>query len=385
MKKIIYCDNAATTFPKPEKVRDAVLDFMTNIGGSPGRSSHALAVKASAVLFEAREACGRLFNAPDSRNIVFTAGATESLNLALFGILNAGDRVVVTSMEHNSVMRPLRRLAQVKNIEVIVVPCDPRGLIDLDAFERAMKRDVACAVVNHASNVCGTIQPLERLGALTRSGGALFLVDCAQTAGVVPIDVRALGIDLLAFSGHKSLYGAQGAGGLYIKEGVDCAPLKYGGTGSRSDSDEQPDFLPDKFESGTLNGPGIAGLRAGIDFVLQTGIDAILEHGNRLVRRLFDQLRTCGDKISIFGPDDPAHMVPNVSFVIKGVDPGIIERRLIDEFNICLRTGLHCAPLAHRTLGTFPQGTLRLSFGFFNTLAEVDAVAKALQSMCHLF
>ena len=385
MKKIVYCDNAATTFPKPKKVRDAVLDFMENIGGSPGRSFHAPAVKASSVLFEAREACSRLFNVPDSSRIVFTSGATESINLALSGTLNAGDRVAVTSMEHNSVMRPLRRLSQTKNIGVIVVPCDSQGFIDLDAFRRTLKTGVKCVIVNHASNVCGAIQPLEHLGVIARAQGAIFMVDCAQTAGIIPIDVQAIGIDMLAFSGHKCLYGPQGAGGLYIKEGIDCTPLKYGGTGSRSDSDEQPDFLPDKYESGTLNGPGIAGLRAGIDFVLKKGISVIRDHGSRLMLRLFDQLHKCGDAISIAGPKDPAAALPIVSFLIRDADSGLVERRLFDEFGICLRTGLHCAPNAHRTLGTFPRGTLRLSFGFFNTLAEVDHIAKAVRSLCHIF
>ena len=384
MPTTIYCDNAATSYPKPQTVYDAVLDYMKNIGASPGRSSHTLAVRASRVLFEAREACGRLLSVRDSSRIVFTRGATESLNLALFGLLKDGGRVAVTSMEHNSVMRPLRRLSEAGHVEVIVVPCDPTGSIDFDAYERIMKTGVTCAVVNHASNVCGTIQPIERLSAVAKANGALFIVDGAQSVGGLPIDVRAMGIDLLAFSGHKSLFGPQGIGGLYIKEGIDFPPLMYGGTGSRSDSDEQPDFLPDKFESGTLNGPGIAGLAAGIDFVLQTGIDTIREHGRALTSRFLGNLLDYGDRITFFGPKDPRAMLPTVSLSIKGIDAGWAARKLNDEFGICLRTGLHCAPNAHRTIGTFPHGTLRLSFGFFNTPEKIDLVADALRSICSL-
>jgi cysteine desulfurase / selenocysteine lyase len=378
-RKIIYCDNAATTFPKPACVCEAVLDFMRNVGGSPGRSSHALAVRASRVIFEAREALARLFNAPDSGRIVFTSNATEAINLALLGTVRRGELVVVTSMEHNSVMRPLRHLSKTKKVRVVMVPCDRTGLIDVDAFSRAVKDGAALAIVNHASNVCGTIQPIRRLGAVARAHGALFMLDAAQTAGAVPIDVRKDCIDLLAFSGHKSLYGPQGTGGLYIKEGIACSPLKYGGTGSRSDSDSQPDFLPDIFESGPLNGPGIAGLRAGVDFVLKRGIGGIRDHGCRLVRRLREKLEGCNDGLAVYGPDDPEKMVPVISFTIPGSDPGLVARRLHDEYGICLRIGLHCAPNAHRTLGTFPHGTLRLSFGVFNTLAEMDRLAGAIR------
>ncbi len=383
--KIIYCDNAATSFPKPQSVYDAVLDFMQNIGGSPGRSSHTLAVEASRILFNAREACARIFNVPDSSRIVFSGGATESINLAIFGHLNPGDRVAVSSMEHNSVMRPLRHLSQTKNVTIVTVPCDSQGLIDVDAFERAAASGVRLAVVNHASNVCGTIQPIKLLGAIAKANGVTFMVDGAQTAGVVPIDVAAMNIDLLAFSGHKSLYGPQGTGGLFIKEGIDCSPLTFGGTGSRSDSDEQPDFLPDKFESGTLNGPGIAGLAAGIDFVLSEGIDHVRSRGIGLVSRLSEKLVECGDALVAYGPRDPVKMIPVFSFSIPGADAGIVARRLDDEFGICLRTGLHCAPNAHRSLGTFPRGTLRLSFGNFTTFEEIDRIADALRSVCREF
>jgi len=375
---MIYCDNAATTFPKPQAVYDAVIDFMKNIGASPGRSSHSLAIKASTIVFETREQCARLFNIPDSRRVVFTSNATDALNLALLGLLGPGDRVAVTSMEHNSVMRPLRHLAQTSHVDVVTIPCGRDGMIDVDAFERIVKTGAKCAVVNHGSNVCGAIQPIEKLGAIARANKAMFMVDAAQTAGMVPIDVKEMCIDLLAFSGHKDLYGPQGIGGLFIKEGINLRPLTFGGTGSRSDSDEQPDFLPDAFETGTLNGPGIAGLGAGITFVTQKGIAALRDHGRDLLKHFFEAIRPAADTITVFGPGDPEKMLPTVSLVINGLDSGIVARTLNDQFGICCRTGLHCAPNAHRTLGTFPQGTLRFSFGYFNTHEDIDAVARAI-------
>jgi len=375
---MIYCDNAATTFPKPPAVYDAVLDFMKNTGASPGRSGHSLAIKASHIIFETRELCARLFNISNSSRIVFTSNATEALNMALFGLLKPGDRVAVSGMEHNSVMRPLRSLKETIGLDIIIIPCNRRGLLDINEFERAVKTGLRCVVVNHASNVCGTIQPIDRLGAIARANNALFIVDAAQTAGAVPIDVKEMSIDLLAFSGHKSLYGPQGTGGLFINEGIELRPLKFGGTGSGSDSDEQPDFLPDHYESGTLNGPGIAGLGAGISFVMNKGIQTIHDHGAGLLTCLNEGLRCIKDKINVFGPGDPHTMLPTFSFTVKGIDSGLVGRRLNDEFGICGRIGLHCAPNAHRTLGTFPQGTIRLSFGFFNTENEIDAVAKAI-------
>jgi cysteine desulfurase / selenocysteine lyase len=378
MEKIIYFDNATTTFPKPTSVYESVLDFMQTIGASPGRSSHNLAHKASIAVFETREKCALLFNIADAGRIVFTANATESINLALFGILQKGDRVIVSAMEHNSVMRPLRRLTLTRGIDVSVVPCDPNGLLEMDKFERIVTQGIKMVVINHASNVNGTIQPLERIGALTKANDVLFLADCAQSAGICPLDVAAANIDLLAFSGHKCLYGPQGTGGLYIKDGLDFPPLKFGGTGSKSDSDEQPDFLPDKFESGTLNGPGIAGLGAGIDFVLQKGTDALQNHGRACTARFCDALREAGDAIRIVGFSDVQKIIPVVSCTANGLDAGALARKLNDQFGICCRPGLHCAPNAHRTLGTFPQGTIRFSFGAFTTFEEIDVLTSAL-------
>jgi cysteine desulfurase family protein len=379
-QKTLYCDNAATTFPKPQSVLDAVLDFMHNIGASPGRSAHNPAIKASRRIFEVREKLASLFNANDPSRIIFTPNATEGLNIGLLGILSAGDRVAVTGMEHNSVMRPLGFLARERGVTVSVLPCDRNGNCDIDGFERIVKTGIKLVVVNHGSNVCGTIAPLRRLGAIARAHGAIFMVDAAQTAGSVHIDVQSMNIDVLAFSGHKGLYGPAGTGGLFIRQGLNVRPLKYGGTGSDSVSDMQPDFCPDKYESGTLNGPGIAGLGAGIDFISRLGVEAVRNHGTELTEYFLDKLSAIDD-IAVTGPRDPKNMLPTVSITLKKIDQGIVARRLNDEFGICVRMGLHCAPNAHRSLGTFPQGTIRFSFGFFNTLEDMDNIIGALKTI----
>jgi cysteine desulfurase / selenocysteine lyase len=376
----LYCDNAATTFPKPQAVLDAVLDFMQNTGASPGRSAHHLALKAGRAIFTVREKLAKLFGAPDPSRIIFTSNATEALNLGILGLVSAGDRVAVTGMEHNSVMRPLGFLAREHGVEVSIVPCDKNGGLDIDEFERIVKTGVKLAIVNHGSNVCGAIAPLKALGAIARASGANFMVDAAQTAGCLPIDVQAMNIDMLAFSGHKGLYGPAGTGGLYIRDGLNVRPLKYGGTGSDSASDKHPDFCPDKYESGTLNGPGIVGLGAGIDFITQKGLDAVHRHGAELTGRLLDKLSAM-DNIAVIGPHDPETMLPTVSIVCKKTDQGVVARRLSDEFGICIRMGLHCAPNAHRALGTFPQGTIRFSFGMFNTIEDIDTITHALKTI----
>lgn len=376
---MIYCDNAATTYPKPPAVYDAVMHYMRDIGVSPGRSNHALTHNADTIVFETREKCAALFNVADSSRIVFTLNATESINTALFGLLKPGDRVAVTSMEHNAVMRPLHRLVQERGIEVVQLPCNSHGVLSLEALETALKTDLKLVVINHASNICGTIQPLDTISAIVHAHNTLLLVDAAQSAGSLPLDVQKTHIDLLAFSGHKGLYGPQGTGGLYISDELVLTPLKFGGTGSKSDSGEQPNFLPDAFESGTLNAPGIAGLGAGIDFITRQTIPSIRQHGIDLTRHFLDEARTIS-ALTIHGASVPETMLPTISLTIAGKDPGVCARQLNDEFGICCRMGLHCAPMAHQTLGTFPNGTLRFSFGCFNTHSDIDAVISALAS-----
>lgn len=375
---MIYFDNACTSFPKPPAVVDAIRDCLLNTGSSPGRSGHRLALEASRLVFEAREKLSRLFNISRSERIVLTYNATEALNLAIMGLLAEGDHVITPSMEHNSVMRPLKYLLGKGVIELTVVPCSAEGHIDLDALKRSIKENTRLIAVNHASNVVGTIASLEDIGRL--SGGIPFLVDVAQSAGALPIDVVAMGIDLLAFTGHKSLYGPQGTGGLFVREGINPKPLRRGGTGSKSESWDHPDFLPDKYECGTPNTPGIAGLGEGVRFVLDKDVDAIRQHEMMLTRSLLEGLEDIGE-INVYGPKNPREQTPTVSINIEGKEPSEVGYRLDREFDIMTRVGLHCNPGAHKTIGTFPRGTVRLSMGYFNTREEVDQVLEALRTI----
>jgi len=377
---MIYLDNAATTFPKPPQVYAAVNDYMRDVGASPGRSAHRNAVKASRIVFSTRERLASLFNVRDTSRIVFTLNATEALNLAILGSVKKDGRIVVSSLEHNSVMRPLRFLEKSRNAVVDIVPCDTNGGHDLYRWEAALKQRPSLVVVTHGSNVIGTVAPLDDLGALCRKYGARLLVDAAQTAGLVPIDVEQSAVDFLAFSGHKGLYGLQGTGGLYIREGCDPLPLKFGGTGSNSESDEQPSFLPDRYESGTQNGPGIAALGAGVAFVMERGIDRIFDHGRKL-KEVFLAGLSALSGARVYGGRGPKTL-PTVSITFNGLDSGTVAQRLNDEYAIAVRVGLHCAPLAHRTIGTFPKGTVRVSFGCFNMEQEVMTLCTALAGIC---
>jgi cysteine desulfurase / selenocysteine lyase len=378
---MIYLDNAATSFPKPPWVYEAANGYMRAVGASPGRAAHRRAVEAGRIVVDARERLASLFAVADASRIVFTLNATEALNLAIAGSLKKGDRVVISSFEHNSVVRPLRFLEKSREVAVCIVPCGKNGEFDPEPWEAELKKGAALAVVNHGSNVTGAIVPLEKLGALCRKYGTRFCVDAAQTAGLVPIDVERDAIDFLAFSGHKGLYGLQGTGGLYIREGLYPLPLKTGGTGSDSESEEQPDFLPDRYESGTQNGPGIASLGAGVAFVMEQGVSAIYEHGSKLTEALLTGLAAMPE-VRIHGPKAPGATLPIVSVTFARHDSGSVAQRLNDEYDIAVRVGLHCAPLAHRAIGTFPGGTLRISFGYFNSEADVAALLSALKTIC---
>jgi len=376
---LIYFDNAATSWPKPPGVAEAVLHYMQDVGASPGRSGHQLAVEAGRIVYEAREALAQLFNVADPLRIVFAANATEAINLVLVGYLRPGHHVVTTSMEHNAVMRPLRCL-QSTGVELTVVPCSAQGTLDPVDVERAIRPNTTLLVVNHASNVVGTLLPVADVGAIAERHGLLFLVDAAQTGGAYPVDVQRMKIDLLAFTGHKGLLGAQGTGGLCIGERVDLnrlQPLKRGGTGSRSESEEQPDFLPDRYESGTANGMGLAGLGAGVRFVLATGVDHIRVHEEQLTAQLLAGLQSIPG-VRIYGTGQAQQQTATVSFNVEGIEPSDVALRLDDEYAILCRPGLHCAPSAHRTIGTFPRGTVRFGLGYLNTAEQVDAAVEAV-------
>ncbi len=374
---IIYLDHAATSFPKPDAVKQAVLDYLDRYSANPGRSAHSLSLEASRSLFDARETIADFFHVNDSRKVIFTRNVTESLNLAIYGMLREGDRVVTTSMEHNSVMRPLRDLEERGIIRLTVVPSSPEGFADIPGIARAMDSGpVRLLVVNHASNVTGTLVDLARVSEL--KGSAFLLVDAAQTAGSIPIDLASLEVDLLAFTGHKALQGPQGTGGLILKTGKEpLTPLMRGGTGSHSEFEQQPDFLPDRYESGTPNGCGFAGLAAGIHVVEERGVPAIREHEKLLTERLLSGLLGL-DRVLVFGPRDPEKQTAVVSIQIRGMSASDVGFQLDREFAVCVRTGLHCAPAAHRTIGSFPQGTVRISMGMTNTMDDVEAVVEAL-------
>ncbi len=378
--KIRYFDNAATSWPKPGSVLEAMKDYFLHGGGNPGRSGHGKSIGAGRIVLNARERLANFFNVLDPSRIVFSKNATEALNTALFGLLHRGDHVVTSSMEHNSVMRPLAFL-QEHGIEVTTVKADETGLVHPDSLMKAVKKDTKLVVITHASNVTGTINDIGAVGRMCRKRGVLFLVDGAQTAGVVPVDVQRMNIDLFAFSGHKGLLGPQGTGGLYI--GIDekeVGPLMRGGTGSVSDREVQPDFLPDRFESGTLNVVGIAGLAAGVEYLLDMGREKILEHDSRLLEIFLDGFSRI-PQIVIYGRQKPLEQTGVLSFKIQGISPSKAGEILDREYGIQTRIGLHCAPSAHKTIGTFPDGTIRLSWGIFATEKDVQYSIRAVKKI----
>ena len=402
MKKLIYLDNAATSFPKPPAVTEAMVHFMTEVGANPGRSGHTLAREAGRIVQETRERLAALFNIPATERIVFTANITESINTVIHGFLNDGDHVIISAMEHNAVIRPLKYLEEKGAITLDIAPCDHQGTLDLDALRGMLKTKTALVAFNHASNVCGTLQDIR--GVKNIIGDIPLLVDTAQTAGCYPIDVVRDGIDFFAFTGHKGLMGPQGTGGLYLRDGLTLRPLKRGGTGSISESLEQPDFLPDALESGTQNNVGIAGLGAGVGFILETGVETIMKHEQALTAALLNGLRGI-PSVTVYGPLNAKKQTSTISMTFDSLLPdgeeqtlggcGAINLAWMEggpppseagtllnrDFDILVRVGIHCAPLAHRVLGTYPDGTIRLSMGYFNTLKEVETAVKAVKAI----
>jgi len=373
----VYLDNAATSYPKPESVYRAVDHALREIGASPGRGGYRAAMEASRLVFEARETLAGLFGIRDSSRLVFTGSATEALNLAICGLLRPGDHAVTSCMEHNSVVRPLR-LAERRGVEVTRIPCDRRGFLNPRDVAAVLRADTRLVVLSHCSNVTGTIQPVEEIASLAAGAGVPLLVDAAQSAGLLPIDVSDSGIAMLAGPGHKGLLGPQGTGFLYLAEGIDPAPLVVGGTGGFSTDPDQPSEMPARYESGTLNLPGIAGLKAGAEFVLGAGIDAIRKREGKLAGLLLDGLAGIAGVV-LHGPLAGTERGGIVSFTVEGMDPAMIGFTLDREYDICVRTGLHCAPEAHHTIGTFPEGTVRVSPGFFTTEDEIEAFLRAME------
>jgi len=370
---MIYLDNAATSHPKPPSVYKRVDAVLRNCSANPGRSGHAMAIEAARIIFQTRESIATLFRIHDPDRIVFTSNATGALNLAILGLLKPGDHCVTSNVEHNSVVRPLHALSQI-GLTVSRVAPTPQ------AFADAICGRTRLVVITHASNVIGAITPIAEIIAIAHARGVPVLVDAAQTAGSVPIDVASLGVDLLACPGHKGLFGPQGTGFLYIAPHIDVEPILFGGTGSRSDLEDMPDFAPDRYEAGTLNTPGIAGLGAGVEFLIDRGIENVRAHETALLHQLMDGLAAI-DGVRIYGPLDPNRKTGVVLFTIDGIDPAEIGDQLDSEFGIAVRVGLHCAPQAHRALGTFPEGGVRISPGCFNTADDIQQAVGAVRQI----
>lgn len=375
----IYMDNAATTFPKPECVYEAMDNFNRHMGGNPGRGTHTSTLQSGSLLLAAREALAALFNIDDSANIAFTANVTMALNMGLKGCLNPGDHVITTNMEHNAVARPLFSMSQ-QGVEWTAVHCNSEGELEPEAVKKAIRPNTRMICMLHASNLVGTIMPIAEVGKIAREAGIVFMVDSAQTAGVLDIDVERHYIDILAFTGHKGLFGPQGTGGIYVKPDIHLRPLLEGGTGSLSESLAQPENMPDRLESGTPNTPGIAGLLAGAKFIQETGRESIYQHEQKLTRALLEGMRKI-EGIDIYGPGDSSLRTAVVAFNIVNTDCGEVSMLLEHEYGISTRSGLHCAPLAHKTLGSLQQGACRLSPGYFTTEGQIETVLRAIYAI----
>ena len=373
---MIYLDNGATTFPKPKVVTDKIMECYLGYAGNPGRSGHKLAMKMDLEIYETREKICKLINGTEVLNVIFTFNATDSLNLAIKGVLEEGDHVITTSMEHNSVLRPLNQLRKEGKIELSIVYDDDKGYIDPQKIFEALTPNTKMIVTTHMSNVFGTIVDIKAIGDFCKENNILYLVDASQSIGVLDIDIQEMNIDLLAFPGHKALFGPMGTGALYIKEGIIVKPLKEGGTGSYSHSIDQPDLYPDSLESGTPNGVGIIALGKGIDFINEVGLENIRNHEMSLKNYFIELLKDNEDVILYGTLDDRQGAV--VSLNVKDMDSSEISYILSDEFDIYTRPGFHCAPLAHKTMGTEELGAIRFSFGYYNTLEEVEKTVEAL-------
>jgi len=379
---MIYLDNAATSWPKPPEVLKAMSDVLERAGGNPGRSGHRLSVEAARVMYDTREDIARFFNSGDPTRVIFTNNGTHSINIVLKGLLKPGDRVVTSSMEHNAVMRPLRGLEK-RGLILDVVPCASDGSLDINDITTTLDSGARLVVILHASNVAGTILPVAEVAAIAHRAGAMLLVDAAQTAGVLPIDMKASGIDFLAFTGHKGLQGPPGIGGLVIGDHIDASqiePLMRGGTGSQSELEEQPEHLPDKFESGTPNIVGVAGLRAGLNWIMDRGIETIRAQEKELTGTLIEGLADISG-IKIYGAHDPERSVAIVSFTAKDKHVSEVGLELDEDFGVLTRVGLHCAPAAHKTIGTFPEGTVRLAPSVFTTADDVKEAISAIEKV----
>ena len=375
---MIYLDNAATTLHKPPQVIEAVAEAMRS-AGNPARGAHGSSLQASRTVYGARAKIAALFHCPRPDHVAFTSNVTEALNTAINGLIRPGDHVISTDLEHNSVLRPLYRLAAERDVALDFVPADRQGNLEYAMFSRLMRSNTRAIVCTHASNLTGDLVDLKAVGAAAKAGGALLIVDAAQTAGCLPIDMEALGIDVLCFTGHKGLMGPQGTGGLCVREGVEIAPLKVGGTGVQSYSPTQPAEYPTRLEAGTLNAHGIAGLSAAVDYLNETGIPAIHEKETALMRRFLRGVRDI-DGVTVYG-DFSGDRAAIVALNIRDYDSGEVSDALAQDYGIATRPGAHCAPRMHQALGTEQQGAVRFSFSWYNTGAETDQAIQAVREL----
>ena len=384
MEKLIYLDSGATTFPKPEEVYVAMDKFFRCCGVNPGRSGYDLCMVAGSKIEETRKLLTSFFNGTDPNRLIFGYNATDALNLAIFGLLREGDHAVTSKVEHNSVLRPLYHLCKFGGVEVDHVPFDSRGFVDPDEFARSFKKNTKLVAINHASNVIGTVQPIGEIGKLCRERGITLLVDTAQSAGKIPVDMQKMNIDVLAFTGHKSLMGPMGIGGLYVREGVEIRHTRAGGTGVRSAVRTHLDEYPYRLEYGTPNLPGIAGLNAGVKWVLQEGMSKIHDREMQLVRMLRDGLREI-EGVILYCQDDLDNHIGILSFNVEGLEAMNTGTMLDVDYSITCRTGLHCAPLVHEQLGTDKiHGSVRFGIGPFNTTEDIQAAIKAVGEIAHI-
>lgn len=378
----IYLDNGATSFPKPKEVIDSMTNYISNIGGNINRSSSSLSLSAENIVYETREKLCSLFNFDKPENLVFTGNITTSLNVILKGYLKPGDHVIVSSMEHNAVMRPLNSLSQSMGITYSRVQCNAMGELNPKDILPLIKPNTKAVVMTHGSNVCGTVLPYLEIGEICRNNNLTFIADTAQTAGCIPIDMKAMNIGILCFTGHKSLLGPQGTGGFVIDDRyVDLvSPLIEGGTGSLSEHEIQPEYMPDKYEGGTLNIPGIFGLNGALKYIFERGIENIRNHELELSQNFINGIMNM-DNLMVAGNVRSKERTGVVSINFKDMDNGEVAYMLSKNYGISTRCGLHCAPSAHKTLGTFPDGTVRFSFGAFNTQKEVEYTLAAINNI----
>lgn len=381
MNRTIYFDNGSTSWPKAPGVAGAMAELLENGAFNINRGNYAGAYEVESVVLDTREQLARLFGAKDSRYVIFTPGVTYSLNYFIKGFLKPGDHVLVSGMEHNAVMRPLEQMRRC-GVSYDIVPVDDEGNLDAARVDQMVRPDTKAVIMTHASNVCGTVVPILEIGGICRDRGLFFAVDSAQSAGTIPVDMKKCEIDFLAFTGHKGLLGPQGIGGFLISERLDKQMEAYiaGGTGSQSDSLLQPESLPDKYESGTMNLPGIIGLHAALDFLEKTGIDDIHEKKMELTEYFLERVREIPG-VRVAGRKDVKNRVAVVSLDFQTVDNAVVAFELEQEYGIMTRVGLHCAPAAHRSLHTFPQGTVRFAFGMGNTTEEIDCCVEGIEKI----